>query len=594
MRGIRQGDPVSGFLFNIAVEILARQIKNSNRLTGIRLNTNTEVRISQYADDTILFLDGSERSLNGATEELAKFSSESGLKLNWEKTSGLFIGSQNSPDYSSNELIKKIKWVDEIKILGIYFTRNVTNITDNNLEKKLSTLENEIAQWKRRYITPIGKITVIKSLLLSKLVHILVALPNPSRALIKTIERKLYNFLWNNKPDPVKRLKVIQRYEHDGLKMVDLASFIQSLKLSWLKRLTIYTTSGEPVARPTQLDPFQLLMYGTAQLKVIKSQIKNVFWREVVSSLIQFNELLDLKPEQIMREQLWFSDYTKFETSKVTQWDKRGLRFIGDLFNKDNGNLLTREEIKTQYRISMTFLCYESLIRSLPEVIRNATCIPYETPNIPFKLQFFLNRTDIARYFYSLLINELRKKCNLTTEILRNKWIRDVGSHNEGSLLPVTKATKSMRFLYLHYRISNRIITTNKFLHIIKIAEESSCTFCKLEIETITHIFWNCRVTQTFLQNINTELCKQYKIRFRFSARSWFFLHGTDALETLLITIVKAVIHKARNNGEKPSIAHVMNLIKVEAQKEQLASRLNNTSENFEKKWKTLRHILSP
>ena len=192
-RGIRQGDPVSGFLFNIAVEILARQIKNSNRLTGIRLNTNTEVRISQYADDTILFLDGSERSLNGATEELAKFSSESGLKLNWEKTSGLFIGSQNSPDYSSNELIKKIKWVDEIKILGIYFTRNVTNITDNNLEKKLSTLENEIAQWKRRYITPIGKITVIKSLLLSKLVHILVALPNPSRALIKTIE--LYNFL---------------------------------------------------------------------------------------------------------------------------------------------------------------------------------------------------------------------------------------------------------------------------------------------------------------------------------------------------------------------------------------------------------------
>ena len=65
-------------------------------------------------------LDGSEHSLNGATEELAKFSSESGLKLNWEKTSSLFIGSQNSPDCSSNELLNKIKWVDEIKILRIY------------------------------------------------------------------------------------------------------------------------------------------------------------------------------------------------------------------------------------------------------------------------------------------------------------------------------------------------------------------------------------------------------------------------------------------------------------------------------------------
>ena len=84
-RGIRQGDPVSGYLFNIAVELLANQILRSNKLTGIKLSTNTEVRISQYADDTILFLDGSEHSLNGATEELNTFSTQSGLKLNWEK-----------------------------------------------------------------------------------------------------------------------------------------------------------------------------------------------------------------------------------------------------------------------------------------------------------------------------------------------------------------------------------------------------------------------------------------------------------------------------------------------------------------------------
>ena len=114
-RGIRQGGPVSGYLFNIAVELLANQITRSNKLTGIKLSTNTEVRISQYADDTILFLDGSEHSLNGATEELNTFSTQSGLKLNWEKTSCLPLGSLNPPEHSNENIVNKIKWVDEIK-----------------------------------------------------------------------------------------------------------------------------------------------------------------------------------------------------------------------------------------------------------------------------------------------------------------------------------------------------------------------------------------------------------------------------------------------------------------------------------------------
>ena len=63
-RGIRQGDPASGYLFNIVVSVLAEQIKKSNILKGITIG-NHEIRISQYADDTILFLDGSDNSTSG-------------------------------------------------------------------------------------------------------------------------------------------------------------------------------------------------------------------------------------------------------------------------------------------------------------------------------------------------------------------------------------------------------------------------------------------------------------------------------------------------------------------------------------------------
>ena len=83
--GIRQGDPASGYLFNFAVNTLAQQIKQSKIMSGIRTSGQSEVRISQYADDTVLFIRNSPECLQGALQELTIFSEVSGLNLNIEK-----------------------------------------------------------------------------------------------------------------------------------------------------------------------------------------------------------------------------------------------------------------------------------------------------------------------------------------------------------------------------------------------------------------------------------------------------------------------------------------------------------------------------
>ena len=591
-RGIRQGDPVSGFLFNIAVEILTNQIIKSKKLSGIRINSGTEIRISQYADDTILFLDNSERSLIGATEELTAFSSQSGLKLNWNKTSCMSLGPVTNPCVSSNSATNQIKWVDEIKILGIQFKYNIDDITDKNLEPKLVSLAREIKQWERRFLTPIGKITVIKSLLLSKLVHILMSLPNPSQPCIKRIENMFYKFLWNNKPDRVRRTKVVQKYQFDGLKMIDLRAFINSLKVTWLKRLN-NQSDWTALSTHDRIDPHELLMYGTAKLKKRKTETENAFWRDVIQALIEINTALSMTYENIITEPLWYSDHTKFRTSKIVSWEQKGLRFIGDLFNSDTGNLLTREEIKTNYRISMTFLCYESLIHSLPSEVRNATNVIFEKPNIPYKIQAVLNKQNSSKYVYDALVMSLNDRHNEKNEKLKQKWIRDVGFYEVGSVMKIRQATKSVYLQYLHYRIINRIISTNKFLNTINKSDSDSCTFCKNDVETITHLFWQCPVTQTFLKDINTHLETNYTIKFPYrEQQSWFFLQNNDPLETLLITIAKAVIFRARNSDELPSVEHLIKSVKTEAQKEQHSSRVNNQTQAFEQKWKTLKHIL--
>ena len=75
-------------------------IRNNYIIRGIIID-NKEYKISQYADDTQLFLNGSENSLREALDVLQKFYEMSGLKINVEKTKAIWIGSlSNSPtDY---------------------------------------------------------------------------------------------------------------------------------------------------------------------------------------------------------------------------------------------------------------------------------------------------------------------------------------------------------------------------------------------------------------------------------------------------------------------------------------------------------------
>ena len=64
--------------------------KNKN-VKGISINRK-EFLLSQYADDTQIFLDGTEKSLQETLRVLDNFYVISGLKINIEKTKAIWIG----------------------------------------------------------------------------------------------------------------------------------------------------------------------------------------------------------------------------------------------------------------------------------------------------------------------------------------------------------------------------------------------------------------------------------------------------------------------------------------------------------------------
>ena len=89
-RGVRQGCPLSLYLFILCAEILAETIRKNENIKGITINEK-EIKISQYTDDTTLILDGLIVSFTTSLQILDLFSEISGLRLNNKKTVALWI-----------------------------------------------------------------------------------------------------------------------------------------------------------------------------------------------------------------------------------------------------------------------------------------------------------------------------------------------------------------------------------------------------------------------------------------------------------------------------------------------------------------------
>lgn len=133
-RGCRQGDPLSPYLFILAIEPLAMAIKNNPTIKGINIY-KTEHKIGQYADDTFLMLDGTATSLKEAMYMFTRFEKCSGLRVNIDKTLVARLGTKvKERDNVCPEL--KLNHVTEFTLLGIQFSTQIKSVVNLNLDKK--------------------------------------------------------------------------------------------------------------------------------------------------------------------------------------------------------------------------------------------------------------------------------------------------------------------------------------------------------------------------------------------------------------------------------------------------------------------------
>ena len=131
-----------------------------------------------------------------------------------------------------------IKWSKfphgRLKILGVIFENEGRIIADDNWEKKVKCIELMINNWNRRKLSIMGKIIIVKNLLISQIVNLMM-ITICSDEILKIINTLIFKFIWHGNgkgSDRVKRNIITQEYEKGGLKMIDAREMQKGLLLT--------------------------------------------------------------------------------------------------------------------------------------------------------------------------------------------------------------------------------------------------------------------------------------------------------------------------------------------------------------------------
>ncbi|KAG8932392.1 hypothetical protein FRC01_014236 [Tulasnella sp. 417] len=248
-RGVRQGDPLSCLLFDLAIEPLAESIRRSS-LKGIRIEGAVErLIVHLFADDTQLYLSKSDK-----WTDVLRITSDwclaSTAKFNQEKTEFLPLGTKSyrksvqqmrtlqPTRIRTSEIFPRgsrmVKDGEPLRILGGHIGYD---LDQNQIwEPVITKIEDLADKWSNRHLTMKGRKLVCSFLIQSRAQYLMMT-NDPPQEIIQRVEKATHKVIWKGKKRGLTKMQELYKpVDFGGWGVPSFKDKTVAARLTWAKK----------------------------------------------------------------------------------------------------------------------------------------------------------------------------------------------------------------------------------------------------------------------------------------------------------------------------------------------------------------------
>ena len=600
-RGVRQGDPLSPLLFNIALEPLALGIRRHPDIHGVKIG-QLESLVNLYADDLLLCISNPVTSVPCLLNYINSFGRLSGYTINWNKSEFMPLTENFDANFLNTLPFKVVR--EHFTYLGLQISRNPKLLFKLNFQPALVKLKADIEKWKLLPLSMVGRINAVKMVTLPRFLYLFqnlpIYLPN---SFFKQLDAIILPFVWAYKTPRISR-NHLQKTTSDG--GFGLPIFKHYYWAANARALSFWQL-GSPEGLAADSSPLWIKFEAKS---IPQSSLPVLLFSKVVpnKTLIENNFIIN-NSLRILNQ---IKSFTRAPNTSVhtpilhnhqflpSQLDgtfsvleNSGLRSIGDLYTK--GNFISFNQFKEKFHLSSRhFFRYLQLRHYVREKIANFECKPIDHP-----IHRFFCVDPRSRHLVSQFILVLSSTPDSTR--YREAWARETNMEItdevwKESLRRISRCSINSRYRLIQFKVLHRLHYSRVKLHKIFGTVSPLCERCKVEEGSLAHMFVFCPVLQCFWNSVFNWLSRALNIQLNFDPITVICGYSTslDPLPYRLQQVVMAGMVVAKKlillewkMPNAPSFKRWLSEMLIFASVEHLRS-LGQGAQDLNKTWKPL------
>ena len=559
-RSCRQGDPVSAYLFILIMEVLINSLKKLK--FGMKIGS-LSLWSTAFADDLTLLLSNNQE-LTEALAIFEAFKHISGLEINYEKSEVMEL------NYSYDTSIG-IPRVEKVKVTGIWFSLDYKVMLALNWDDVCKKVAGKLNMWKGRNLSEMGKSTVVNAQISPIVLYVSTVVQMPPET-DKTLSKMIYRFIGNGS-EKESRALLCKRKENGGLGIPNWRARSRSAMALWTVKASqskkpwtqLFSESGIDWNSSSALTTVR----STHGVEGFAGQCITEWYRS--AALLPASDTAFIWPyinqqsvSAMLRKKCPNLTFEQATISLPTT-----LNFIERAQIKSS-----MEDAKKCLQRQCNFIAYEGR-KSLQ---KDLNCLKWSKPVYNSKGELRpIGMGKLKDHQEWLNIKLTGKTPNALCSLKSIYWLhidniippshpfRNKIEAEHGIIgwdrLDKLKISTYSRQQAFHWRSTHGKLYANKQFHGMGIKQNSKCTYCAEESQTINHLYLNCDTTKQLFACFEN----QYKLVEKLTELEKLIGvdPGVDRPKLILkkLGILRRIIYQSNHKDEKPRWNSFLDLV---------------------------------